>query len=331
MRTPTYLSYSSMALFENDIEEFYIRYLADNRPAKLPQLPPMAVGSAFDAFVKATLYHALFGSNDPKFEFGAIFESQVEPQNRDFCLRAGKHAWKAYKLSGAYDDLLACLQESVESPRFEFSVTGTFAGAPFLGKPDCLFALDRGEGRFRVILDWKCKGHCSKYAASPSKGYAICRDGYVADKPSRSHGKEHNNYLACNHHGLTINQGYLEDCNCEYADQLTLYGWLMGEKPGDENVVCWIEEIVAKPTGDLPLLRVATHRARVRAEYQLQLLGRVGACWDAITSGHIFQDMTREESESRCNLLDQMAIGLATNGSFQEDWFSEVTRPQYKR
>ena len=101
MRTPKSLSYSSMTLWEKNPEEFYLRYLADHAAPRLPQEPPMAVGSSFDAHVKANLYEALFGKTNPKFEFAAIFESQVEPQCRDFALVAGQVCFDAYKLTGS--------------------------------------------------------------------------------------------------------------------------------------------------------------------------------------------------------------------------------------
>ena len=329
MKTPRSLSYSSLSLFEKDIEEFYMRYLADKAAPRLPQEPPMAVGSAFDAFVKAALHSQLFGvSSNPQFEFGAIFESQVEPQCRDFALKAGKHIWKCYKLTGAYEELFVLLQRSIEPPRFEFKVEGLIGGAPFLGKPDCRFVLDLGDGPIHVILDWKVHGYCSKYGASPSKGYMLCRDGYLSDKPSRSHCKEHANFLGMNYHGLLINSGYMEGCNNEYADQLCLYGWLLDEAVGDENVVLMIDEIVAKYMGPdvRPLLRVANHRGRVSKAHQNALVKRVARCWTAITSGHVFTDMTPEESRSRCEVLDNMAGGLMSDGSVKEDFFAECVR-----
>jgi hypothetical protein len=131
----------------------------------------------------------------PQFEFPAIFESQVEPHNRDFALKAGKHVFKAYKLCGAYDDLLKQLQQSVEPPRFEFKVDGLIEGVPFTGKPNCRFVLDLGQGRIPCIYDWKVRGYCSKHGASPSKGYAVCLDGFIG-KASRSQGKEHAMYKA---------------------------------------------------------------------------------------------------------------------------------------
>jgi hypothetical protein len=335
MRTPKSLSYSALALFEKDADEFYVKYLSDKAAPRLPQTPPMAVGSAFDAEVKSALHAALFGAgSDPQFEFQTIFESQVEPQCRDFALGAGKVVFEAYKFCGAYDDLLKLLQQSVEPPRFEFSVNGTIGGAPFTGKPDCRFVLDLGLGRISCVWDFKVHGYCSKYNTSPSKGYMTCLDGFPAAKPSKSNGKEHKMFLAMDFRGLTINSGYMEFCNNEYADQLCLYGWLLGEKVGDENVVCGIEELCAKCMGEgvlndgiPPTLRYARHRGRVKADYQVALEARVKKCWDAITSGHVFTDLPLEDSKARCEVLDEMAVGLMSSGTDLDNWFNEVTRP----
>ena len=87
MQIPRSLSYSSLCLFEKEPDEFYVRYLANHRAPRLPQEQPAAVGRAFDAYVKAQLnWHLYDRAMSPQFEFPAIFESQVEPQNRDFAL-----------------------------------------------------------------------------------------------------------------------------------------------------------------------------------------------------------------------------------------------------
>jgi len=328
MRIPKALSYSSLSLYEKNPDEFFLRYLARHAAARLPQEKPMAAGSAFDAYTKAALYAALFGvGSNPQFEFETIFESQVESHNRDFGRKAGKHAFECYQLAGAYGDLLKLLQKSTVPPRFEFKLDGTIGDVPFTGKPDCRFVPDFGQGPIDCILDWKVKGYCSKSAVSPSKGYMLCRDGYVAEKPSRSHGKEHDAYLPYDHFGLTINSGYMEFCAPEYADQLCLYGWLLGETPGNENLVGMIEEIVAKPAEPKPLLRVANHRGRIKAAYQLKLLERVSSCWQAITSGHVFRDMSREDNDARIEVLEEMSVGLGSDGSALDNWFNSVTRP----
>jgi hypothetical protein len=321
-----------LTLWEKNPEEFYLRYQADHAAPRLPQEPPMAVGASFDAYVKSALQAALFGTGaDPKFAFEAIFESQVEEPCRDFARAAGQHVFDCYKLTGSFDELLALLQRSVERPRFEFKVDGVIAGAPFTGKPDCRFVLDFGLGLIHCILDWKVRGYCSKYATSPSKGYMLCRDGYRSEKPSKSHGTQHTNFLEFNHRGFIVNAGYMECCNEEYADQLCLYGWLLGEKPGDENVVGMIEEIAAKPASPAPLLRVANHRARIKADHQTKLLERVGRCWEAVTSGNIFPDLTPEENAGRREVLEETALSLGKTAGPYDDWFNEVTRPQFKR
>jgi len=292
------------------------------------------VGSAFDAYAKSALHSTLFGHGaDPRYEFSAIFESQVEKHNWDFGLRAGKHVFKAYCFCGAYNDLLKELQKSVESPQFEFTVQGLIGNVPFQGKPDCRFVLDLGEGRIHCIYDWKVRGYCSKYTTSPTPGYAICLDCFKAKKKqNRSHGQEHNRYLGKSFKGLTINAGYLETCSADFADQLCLYGWLLGETPGDENVVLGIEEFAAKPSkeeGVPPQLRYARHRALCKKEYQLALTKRVQTAWERITGGHYFPEMSREDSDKRCELLDEAALGIIS-GTETDDWFNEVTKEPYR-
>ncbi len=327
-----------MSLFEMDSSEFYIKYLSETRPARQPQTGPMCVGSAFDAYVKSALHAALYGVGvDPVYDLQTLFEDQVEEQNRDFAWDAGRHCFEAYQRTGAYVELLDLLKKSVEEPRFECKLTGEIGGAPFLGKPDCRFVLDLGEGRISIILDWKVRGFCSKSAASPTKGYALCRDGF-AGKASRSHKKSHKMYMPWDFKGMEINRDYMENCSQSYANQCALYGWLLGEPIGSEDNIVWIDELASKPTGDVlegkyPLIRVSNFRSRVKPSYQQDLVNRVSNCWEAVTSGHIFQDMSREDNDAHIEMLDGIAVGLASDGSPEEDWYSEVTRPQlfYKK
>jgi len=60
-RKPSYLSHSSVQLFYKNREEYFLTYIAANRPKRQGQLRPMAVGSSFDAFVKAALADRIFG------------------------------------------------------------------------------------------------------------------------------------------------------------------------------------------------------------------------------------------------------------------------------
>ncbi|MHB9044465.1 MAG: hypothetical protein ACYC35_00865 [Pirellulales bacterium] len=331
MRKPTYLSHSSLTLWGKDKEEFYIKHLAETRAPRIAQEVYMSVGAGFDAYAKSALHERLFGKGaDAQFDFQAIFEKQVEAHNRDFALEAGKYIYDCYVYTGAFDELLAMLQKSKEPPRFEFEVKGVLRGVPVVGKPDCRFVHECG---CHVILDWKVKGFCSKYGASPSKNYRLCRDAYgPPHKKSQSDNRPHKNYVPYDHHGLEINKFYMEASNEEYADQICMYGWLLGEQIGDEEVVCCIDEIVAKymPEGK-PLLRVAHHRARVSNAHQTIVLNRAVDCWDAITSGWIFRDMSRQENDEKCQHLEQKVIALQSDGSVEENLFAKMARPQFRK
>ena len=158
----------------------------------------------------------------------------------------------------------------------------------------------------------------------------LCRDGFKSDKPSKSHGTQHTNYLAFNHRGLTINAGYMEYCNDEYADQLCLYGWLLGEKPGDEDMVGMIEEIVAKPATPAPTLRVANHRGRIKADHQQKLQESRGPLLERY---HHRRHLPRPEPRGKRRAA-RSAGGHGReprqDAGPYDNWFNEVTRPQLK-
>jgi hypothetical protein len=330
MRIPTYLSYSSLTCFEKTIEEFFVKYLAETRAPRMPQERPASVGSAFDARVKASLHEALYGKNaDPKYTFEALFEAQVEAHNRDWALDAGLYVFECYKLAGQYDTLLELLKKSIEPPRMEFDVKGDILGVPFLAKPDLRYVL---PGPVKIVHDFKVNGFCGKSGTSPNKGYMVCNDGFKAAKQNKGNGCAHAQFKPFELvPGYVIDTGYLEDCSTTWADQLTLYGWALGEKPGDELTVLSVDQIVAKPVQEgRPLLRVASFRARVRKSYQEFLAKRLVKCWEIIKSEHIFRDMTAEQSKQRQEILQNQAVSLCTDGSPEEEFYAQVVRPVYR-
>jgi len=146
MRTPRFLSPSSLSLFERDREEYYMKYLATVQAPKIPQAIYMSIGSAFDAYVKAELHSAIFGpGSDPKFEFDTIFVEQVEAHNRDWAREHGQYVFDCYKIAGAYDDLLDMLLESEYDPQFEFKVEGEVEGVPLLGNLTVVLFIPMGR------------------------------------------------------------------------------------------------------------------------------------------------------------------------------------------
>lgn len=327
MRKPKRISPSGLSRYEKDRESYYMVYCAEPRPDRDPQAAPASVGSAFDAFVKAQLMSDIFGQHK---WFEELFEKQVEPHNRDFAFAAGRHVMDDYQNSGAYSDLINMLENAVEEPQFEFDAEVTIEGVPIAGKPDCRFVHRDGA---HVVLDWKVNGYCGKSGAtSPSKGYALCRDGAGYDKPSRSHGKSHKLYDPIEYLGLEVNKFNMEHISIDWADQLSMYGWMMGEPVGSEEMVVCIEQVVGKPAGPRgvedgpPYLRVANHRARISPEYQFGLLQRLKAMWESLQNNHIFTDLSEEENAQKCEELNNQAFSLISDGTPEGDFFVRCAR-----
>jgi len=298
MRTPEYLSPTSVKKYVEDTEEFYFQYLAETKVPRFPQTQPMAAGSAFDAYVKSYLHTSLFGAgHDVRYELGTIFEEQVELHNRDWAWEAGKHIFDEYKEAGCLADLMAELSQAVGEPRFEFTVQDSINDIPLLGKPDVFFINNQAA---RVIYDWKVNGYCSPRTKSPMKGFVKLRTKVGGDYyPSI-----HKNCQLKIVKGVAINEAMcLEDGDKGWADQLSIYAWLLGETIGSEEIIFGIDQVC----GPVDKLRFATHRLRISPDYQYQLFKLIEQIWGIIDSGWIFQDLTREQSDARCALLERRA------------------------
>lgn len=332
MRTPKYLSYSSLTCFEEDTDEWVIRYLVDNRPEREAQGKPAGVGSAFDARVKAHMYEFTYGPGymPEKYSYEALFEKQVEPHNRDFCGPAGDYVFECYRIAGFLDRLESMASRSIVPPQYEFRVEMEVGGVPLLGLPDGYLRLpveDSKEESLGVVLDFKVNGFCSNSAVSPNQGFLLINDGYKAAKQSRSHGTTHKNAEPRDYKGITIG-GYLEDSSEQWASQLTGYAWCLGEPIGSEDVVMMIHQVVAKPIPDSrPLLRFAEFCGPVRQPFQDFLLTRYQRCWNAIMDGHVFKTMTKEESDAQFRMINRQADAMVNN---PDPLFNELVRPTWR-
>jgi hypothetical protein len=310
MRKPEYLSPSQLGTWEKNREEYYLSHLADIKAPRIPQTNYMSIGSAFDAYVKSSMHEELFGKGaDPQFELTTLFEEQVEEHNRDWALENGKYVFDSYRVSGAYDVVMALLKGAKEDPQFESKIQAPVNGVPLLGKPDLRFIHSGGT---HVILDWKVNGFCSRSAVSPAKNYCVCNDGWPlgTQKATPGAGQPHKDFRAVSFKGIDIHAGFLEDASRDWADQLSIYGWILGEPVGDENVVYCIDQLCAKPKPGLPrpLIRVANHRCRISSQYQHFLMLRLTKMWTSIQEGYIFEELSREENDSRCTVLNQQAL-----------------------
>lgn len=330
MRELKYLSPTSLKIYQQDKVQFYLQYLADSKCPREPQTEPMAVGSSFDAFVKNYLYEKLFGAgHDPRFDLQTLFEAQVIPERRDEAWEAGKYTFEKYKASGALVSILAELNTSITTPRFEFDLMGVvdhdlerkLGAVPFLGKPDLFYTTPSNA---RVMHDWKVNGYYSKSGVSPKQGYVRL----MGDSKSSA---AHKHAFPMRWKGITINQTMnLEMVDDEWAQQLAIYMWLCGEPVGTLDCAASIDQIVCRPdAGRYPNIRVAQHRCMISKGFQLTVYQAAQEAWAAITSGHYFQDMSLEDSKKRCESLDKFnkeVLNRPTETTL-DDWHKQVTRP----
>lgn len=318
MRKPKYMSPSSLAIWKKDPEAYYLQYLAENRPAREPQTAPMAVGSAFDAYIKADLYDKLVGDKDPKYSFEALFEKQVEPHNRTNARKDGKVVFDAYIKHGGQTELMIEMQDALTVPRFEIDVESVleFEGksVSLLGKPDVFFVNKQGA---HCIFDWKVNGFYSSYKQYPKKGY-------VRLLPGR---RSHKDCIEMSHHGIMVNRFQpLEELDVTWAAQLSIYAWLCGCKIGSDWIA-GLEQLVCTPD-DLasPTISIAQHRMLCGREFQEQLARDACEVWEIVNSDWIFRNLTPEASQARCQALENRAASIANMSPAERDFLSKPGR-----
>lgn len=290
-----YLSPTSIGLYESDKELFYLRYVCVDRPERDPQTHQMAVGSAFDAYVKGEISKILFG----KDTFEELFATQVEDHNKQQARIDGLDVFNQYKASGALADLMLHLESAIGEPEFEFTAKGkvdsnverSIGDVVFLGKPDAYFTNKEGHN---VIHDWKVNGYYAKTPPSPMKGYVNIRPG----------GGAHRDAMVQMYKGMNINLDYvLEVSNKDWARQLAIYAWLCGEEIGADFLVS-IDQLCGRK------IRVAQHRCRISPKFQQSVFDLATEIWDVVKSDHFFREVSKQESQDKCEILNKRASVL---------------------
>lgn len=318
MRKPEYLSPTSMTKWARDPNEYYLKYLSDNPPPPDVQTQAMAVGSAFDAYVKSFLYERLFGpvdkpGNDVRFGRDAIFEDQVAPHNRDFGKVAGEHCLASYRYLGALDQLVLDLGRSQGPPQFEMKMYGNIVDATigevrYHVRPDLYFVNEHGA---RCILDWKVNGYCSMSGQSP-------KPGFVRGRRSGKLPWVHDDAKLATYKGIILSTKCLADTlDEEWARQLAVGAWVFGNPIGSDFIGI-VHQLACRPNTLMlskPVITVAEHVGFVSPEYQAKIHQEAVKMWAAITSDHVFRHLSYEDSKALCELLDQRKETLA--GGFE--------------
>jgi hypothetical protein len=351
LRKPKFLSPSSKSRWLSNRTGFYTKYLADTKQERAPQEIYMGVGSGFDAFVKSEIMTRCYGKpmmRGTAFDFETLFEAQVEHHHRDRSLAIATEVWEAYKASGALEALWSDIEKSPCAPMMEERVEGTIGGVPLLGLPDLVYVDWRSL--LKVVTDFKIMGSGSAKGggASPPQGFMVVRDGWTEGKPSKNNGEAHKKHVpfefgAGDLEGLSwpcdcdlqpgkmeIGKAYLEDFNLDWADQMSTYAWLLGSKVGAEDFIVRIEcgSCRHPKTADSMKVKWSTHMNRVSNIHQIGLMRTYKEIWKCIEDEHIFSDMTKEDSQSRCEVLEMQAAApqnthsaLRNMGADNTNWF----------
>lgn len=253
MKIPKYLSPSGLSTALEDPRTYGLRYLVDTPLPRDPQSAAMAVGSGFDAFVKAEL---------GDFDLKELFEKQVSPEYQTMAWIEGKRMFDVYREQGALDDLKAQMKD----PQFEVPLSAEIGGVPLFGYPDCFYT----DGVLH-LLDWKVMGSQAKTSQSPLKNYVI-------ERPTMRH---HKKVTPIMEHGKLVQRDYcFSYTDDKWARQLTIYAWMLGVPVGGE-FIAQIEQLLVSPND----VRCVTYRGYVSKEYQESLLAKIQWVWGKINSG----------------------------------------------
>ena len=152
--------------------------------------------------------------------------------------------------------------------RCEVEIKTQIEGVPFHGYVDYLVD--------DFVLDWKVNGYMREATTSPKPGYEIIYPKKFA----------HKRWQEFTH---------LEESNYDWGTQLGLYQVALGI--GDS--VAGVDQIVGPKTR----LRVAQYRKPISRYHKQGAVERLKRCWDYLSRGHYFCDLTERQSADRAESL----------------------------
>lgn len=307
----SYISPSSLSRFYRDPVDFYLHYVSPNRAPREPQTKPMAVGQAFDTWIKdwlAVRFDVVSaGKSSP-------FDDAPDGWTVDEVMADGKIIFDQYQVAGCLRSLCKLIEKVGGRIIMEDAVNGVVpsTGIPVLGKPDLM--LYNQDAGLLVTLDYKVNGFYSQ--ASPKPGYQWVVDGWTNEMPhSRGNMSTHKDYWP---EQLKVVGGVIEfngwgNLALDWFDQLAIYSWcasqLIANGSAVSNVLVGVEQVCG--VKNTKFCRFASHLYRLlpieKCTRQQDLVKRLDFMWKTLLSGHFFYEMTREESDARCRDLDAIA------------------------
>lgn len=255
-----YISYSSFKQALGCEYEFYLMRLAGMPYMPFPQTRPMAMGYAFESFVKAEIAR-LLGKLEYKNKLAKLLEN-IQPEHQDIIAK-GHELFEEYCHCG---QLKRLIDEGVEDVELEghaelggHSIEGivsNFGVIKIFGKPDAVM-VDRP-------LDWKVNGFESKWGKSPTPGYVRSFTRGV-DK-----GRHEKSQLP------------MELLDPEWATQMVFYNWLKkGAVVGP--MLGAIEQVAISPTK----VSFSSFRSSISTTFVEKIFDQLNDLWTRLKDGQI--------------------------------------------
>ena len=312
--TRKYISPSQANLFYSDRAEYFLKYLAEHKPPPFKQTAPMAVGGSFDSHLTRALAVRYFGANDPRCQTEYNLENmldgaiQNESLDRVAITRVGLELFKRYLATGAYNRLCLELDAADSITMQDTLYYDAGDGLTLMGKPDIAFV----RGGVQHVYDAKVNGFYSQ--ASPLKNHVWKGVGPVGGE------SVHKAAVLGKHSCGTIVDisGYFDG---KYRRQTCTYAWSLLAATEFEPIIVGIEQVACRPassrwkdaTVDGVAVSNVSTRSLVSVEIQKAVMAEYKHMWECITTGWVFDDLSRSESDAECSRLESLAKGLGTN------------------
>ena len=250
-----YLSHSSMMTYRLCPHKFYLTKLSPYKKQikREEQNLPGAVGSAFDAYCKAFIQGE---GKELKNISEYLRETVTNPKHFDRACDDGLKLFEIYRDTG----LPYLLDEGLS--RVDVTVQEVIGDAMVLGKPDAVVGED-------MPIDWKVRGYASS-PKSPTQGWVRCwKKGKLLDK---THDRM---------------DDYFEDINEYWAQQVTIYAFLLGQPIGERDIWVGFDELSLRQNVNQPIVNhntvtVSQIRSKVSVDYQNKVFKRIQDIWNTI-------------------------------------------------
>lgn len=257
---PKYISPSSFKEWLNCQHKFYLKRMAGIPWVTEPQGLPAAVGSAFDAYLCASISEELGLKDLPEHKLEFLLETSVDKEQQDQAIPYAENLFKLYKSLGCYDNLLKEDITGVHVALDPVILEVDGDEVPIYCKPDLHNSLG-------TVYEIKVNGAFSKSGQSPKPGYLrYINNKYVAKGPHNLHGQP------------------LEQIDSDWAIQLAMYTWVLSGIQPFRDIDVAVEQVAIR--GET--IAFASIRTTITASYQKYTLWPLlVTAWKDISRGRI--------------------------------------------